>query len=86
MKYRVEMQPLAGRYVVAFKDPETGDLVKTMAVNASAAAMIRGLADGTPRETLVRELAERFGVEPALIARDLGPLEEKLRSQGLFDL
>ena len=42
MKYRIEMQPLAGRYVVALKDPETGDLVKTFAVNASAAEMMAG--------------------------------------------
>ena len=84
MKYRVEMRPLAGRYVVAFKDPETGTLVKAMAVNASAAAMIRGLSDGVPWEELVLRLSEQFGADTALISRDLAALEKKLRSQALL--
>ena len=41
MKYRIEMQPLAGRYVVAFKDPGTGCLAKTVVLNGSAAEMLR---------------------------------------------
>ena len=40
MKYQIEMEPLAGRHVVALKDSETGDLVRVFVVNASAAEML----------------------------------------------
>lgn len=56
------MHPLAGRYVVAMKDPDTGDLVKTLVVNASAAEMIRLYSDGLDIPAIAKTLSNKYGV------------------------
>ena len=78
MKYRIEMQPLAGRYVVALKDPETGDLVKTFAVNASAAEMIRLFRDGLDIEAIAQTLSDKYGVSIDRVRVDAEALLGKL--------
>lgn len=78
MKYRIEMQPLAGRYVVALKDPETGDLVKTFAVNASAAEMIRLYRDGLDIEAIAQTLSDKYGVSIDRVRVDAEALLGKL--------
>ncbi len=78
MKYRIEMSPLAGRYVVAFKDPESGDLVKTMALNKSAAGMLQMHLDGMDVESIARSLSEKYGVPCEQIAKDASILFDKL--------
>lgn len=78
MKYRIEMQPLAGRYVVALKDPETGDLVKTFAVNASAAEMIRLFRDGLDIEAIAQTLSDKYGVSIDRVRFDAEALLGKL--------
>ena len=78
MKYRIEMQPLAGHYVVALKDPETGDLVKTFAVNASAAEMIRLFRDGLDIEAIAQTLSDKYGVSIDRVRVDAEALLGKL--------
>ena len=78
MKYRIEMQPLAGRYVVAFKDPDTGNLVKALSLNGSAAEMLRLYLEGNDIPSITRILSERYGVEPERIASDATAFFNKL--------
>ena len=78
MKNRIEMQPLAGRYVVAFKDPDTGDLVKAVTLNASAAEMLRLHMDGHGTDSIVRLLSEKYGVGADCIAADVSRLFKSL--------
>ena len=78
MKYRIEMQPLAGRYVVAFKDSETGCLAKAVALNASAAEMLRMHLEGHDVDSIAYILSERYGVDAGQIAADVSALFNKL--------
>lgn len=71
MKYRIEMQTLAGRYVVALKDPETGDLLKTLVVNASAAEMLRLYRDGLEVSTISEMLSQKYGIPADRIHADV---------------
>jgi len=78
MKYKIEMEPLAGRYVVALKDPDTGNLVKALSLNGSAAEMLRLYMEGNDIPSITRILSERYGVEPERIAADATAFFNKL--------
>ena len=78
MKYRIEMEPLAGRYVVALKNPETGDLVKVFTVNASAAEMIRLYRDGLDIEAITQVISLKYGVPSVRVRTDVDALLNKL--------
>lgn len=78
MKYRIEMQPLAGRYVVAFKDPDTGDLVKALALNHTAAEMLRLYVEGKDIQSIATTLSEKYGAPVGQIAADASALFKKL--------
>ena len=71
MKYRIEMQPLAGRHVVAMKDPDTGDLLKTLVVNASAAEMLRLYLEGFDVSAIADTLSRKYGVPADRIHADV---------------
>ena len=71
------MQPLAGRTVVACKDPQTGEVIRALALNASAAEMLRLRLEGQEVPEIARLLSERYGVDPARIAADATALFEK---------
>lgn len=72
------MEPLAGRYVVAFKNPDTGNLVKTLSLNGSAAEMLKLYLEGNDIPSITRILSERYGVEPERIAADATAFFNKL--------
>lgn len=72
------MQPLASRYVVALKDPDTGDLVKTLVVNASAAEMIRLYRDGMDIPAIANNLSNKYGVPAERILADARALIGRL--------
>lgn len=78
MKYQIEMQPLAGRFVVALKDPETGDLIKVFVVNASAAEMLQLYRDGHDVESIARIISEKYGVPSGHVRADAEALLKKL--------
>ena len=78
MKYKIEMEPLAGRYVVAFKDPDSGNLVKALSLNGSATEMLRLYMEGNDIPSITRILSERYGVEPERIAADATAFFNKL--------
>ena len=78
MKYQIEMQSLAGRYVVALKDLETGDLVKVFTVNASAAEIIRLYRDGLNVDAITRVISEKYGVSSDLVQTDVEDLLKKI--------
>ena len=78
MKYQIEMEPLAGRYIVALKDCQTGDLVKVFSVNASAAEMIRLFRDGLDVETIARVIAEKYGAPLVHVRADAEALLKKM--------
>lgn len=69
-EYKIEMQPLAGRTVVALKDPQTGAVLKALALNDTAAQMLRLRQEGHALPEIARILSERFGADPARIAAD----------------
>ncbi len=74
MKYRIEMQPLAGRYVVALKDIQTGDLVKALTVNASAAEIIRLYCGGLDIDAIADSLHQKYGVPEEQVHADVEAL------------
>ena len=78
MKCQIEMEPLAGYYVVALKNPETGDFVKVFTVNASAAEMIRLYRDGLDIEAITRVISEKYGVPSDLVRADADALLKKI--------
>lgn len=78
MKYQIEMESLAGRYVVALKDPQTGDPVKVFTVNASAAEMIRLHRDGLDVEAIARVISEKYGAPFDLVRADVEALLKKM--------
>ena len=78
MRYQIEMEPLAGYYVVALKDPETGDLVKVFSVNASAAEMIRLYRDGLDIGAITRVSSDKYGVPSDLVRADAEALLKKI--------
>lgn len=78
MKYKIEMESLAGRYVVAFKNPDTGNLVKALSLNGSAAEMLKLYLEGNDIPSITRILSERYGVEPERIAADATAFFNKL--------
>ena len=78
MKYQIEMEPLAGRYVVALKDSQTGDLVKVFTVNASAAEMIQLYRDGLHIEDIARVISEKYGIPFSVVRNDAEALLKKL--------
>ena len=78
MKYRIEMQPLAGRYVVALKEPETGNLMKTFVVNSSAAEMLRLSRDGLGVSAIANTLSQKYGVAVERIRADVEALLNQL--------
>ncbi len=69
-EYKIEMQPLAGRIIVAFKDPQTGAVLKALALNNTAAQMLRLRQEGRDVPEIARILSERCGADPARIAAD----------------
>lgn len=78
MKYRIEIQPLAGRYVVALKDIPTGDLVKVLTVNASAAEIIRLLQDGYDARNIAHTLQQKYGISKERVYADVEALIKRL--------
>lgn len=79
MKYQIEMEPLAGRHVVALKNPETGDLVKVFVVNASAAEMLQLHRNGLDLEEITRVISEKYGVPSDRVRTDAEALLNKLK-------
>lgn len=72
------MEPLAGRYIVAFKDPGSGALVKTLALNRSAGEMLKLHLEGHDVPAIAQILSERYGVQADRIATDAETLLSSL--------
>ena len=78
MGRRIELEPLAGRYIVAIKDAESGDVVKTLALNSTAGEMIKLHLDGHGVSAIAGILSERYGVPADRIAADAEALLSSL--------
>lgn len=78
MKYQIEMQPLAGRYVVALKNPETGNPIRVFVVNPSAAEMLRLYRDGLALEAIAQTISDKYGIPVDRVRADAEALLEKL--------
>ena len=78
MTYQIEMEPLAGRHVVALKDSETGDLVRVFVVNASAAEMLLLYRNGLDINDITRIISEKYGVPSDRVRTDAESLLSKL--------
>ena len=78
MKYQIEMEPLAGRHVVALKDSETGDLVRVFVVNTSAAEMLQLYRNGLDINDITRIISEKYGVPSDRVRTDAESLLSKL--------
>lgn len=73
------MEPLAGRHVVALKNPETGDLVKVFVVNSSAAEMLQLYRNGLDLVEITRVISEKYGVPSDRVRTDAEALLNKLK-------
>ena len=78
MEPRIEMQPLAGRYVVAFKNPKTGDVLKVLTLNSTAGEMLRLHLDGHDIPSVGLILSERYGVPKSQVVLDAEALFARL--------
>ena len=78
MEPRIEMQSLAGRYVVAFKNPETGDILKVLTLNSTAGEMLRLRLDGHDIPSIGSILSERYGISKGQVALDAEALFTRL--------
>ena len=78
MEPKIEMQPLAGRYVVAFKDPKTGDILKVLTLNSTAGEMLRLHLDGHDIPSIERLMSERYCVSKRQIALDAEALFSRI--------
>lgn len=72
------MQPLAGYYVVALKSVQTGNLVKVLTVNASAAEIICFFRDGFDIESIVDSLQQKYGIPKERVQADVEALLKRL--------
>ena len=79
MKYRIDIEPLAGCYVVALKDQVTGDPVKVFTVNASAYEMLHLYKEGVDVETIARTMSEKYCVPANCVRDDIEALIAKLK-------
>ena len=80
MKYQIEMQPLAGRFVVALKDPGTGDPIKVFTVNVTAAEILCLYRDGADVPEIARILSEKYGVPADRVSADAEAILNSLES------
>lgn len=78
MQYRIEIEPLAGRYIVALKDPSSGEIKKTLALNRTAGEMVRLHVEGQDIPAIARTLSERYNVPAKRIAADAETLLSSL--------
>ena len=78
MNCRIEIQPLAGRHVVALKDASTGNVVKVFTVNASAAEMLRLYRDGLDIQAIADTFSQKYGVPVNQVHADAKALLETL--------
>lgn len=79
MKYQIELQPLADRFVVALKDPKTGNPVKVFTVNESAAEMIRLYREGKDTLSIAQTISDQYGIPLDSVHADVEALLGKLR-------
>lgn len=78
MKYRIEIEPLAGRYIVALKDPDSGELKKTLALNRTAGEMLKLHLEGHDIPSIAEILSERYRVPSNRIVVDAKTLLSSL--------
>ncbi len=78
MKYRIEIQPLTNYYVVALKDPTTGNPVKVFTVNGSAAEMLRLYRDGADIKSVAQSISQKYGAPIERVRSDVEALLGKL--------
>ena len=79
MKYQIELQPLAGRYVVVLKDPTTGNPVKVFTVNESAAEMIRLYREGKDTLSIAQTISDQYSIPIDYVHADVVALLGKLK-------
>ena len=65
------MEPLAGRYIVALKDPGSGKLVKTLVLNRTAGEMLELHLEGHDVPSIARILSERYAIPTDRITADV---------------
>ena len=70
MQYKIEIEPLAGRYIVALKDPVSGEIKKTLALNRTAGEIVKLHVEGQDIPAIARTLSERYEVPAERIAAD----------------
>ena len=84
MKYKVETLPLADHYVVAAKDPETGEVKETFTLNESGVDMLRLFCKGNNVEAVLQEMAEMYHVSSDLLKKDVMAFADRLKNKGIM--
>lgn len=84
MKYKVETLPLADHYVVAAKDPETGEVKETFTLNESGVDMLKLFNEGKDAADVAQGIAEMYDAPIELVTKDVYAFENRLKTKGFF--
>lgn len=84
MKYKIEIAPLADYYVIAAKDKETGELVKTFTLNESATDMLRLFCQDKDVKAVSKEIAEMYEAPIDFFSKDVTAFAKSLHMKGLL--
>ena len=84
MKYKVETLPLADHYVVAAKDPETGEVKETFTLNESGVDMLQLFCEGKDAADVAQGIAEMYDAPIELVTKDVYAFENRLKTKGFF--
>lgn len=84
MKYKVETLPLADHYVVAAKDPETGEVKETFTLNESGVDMLQLFCEGKDAAGVAQGIAEMYDAPVELVTKDVKSFEDKLKAKGFL--
>lgn len=83
LKYNIETAPLAGKYVVAAKDPDKGTVEQVFTLNETAAYMLKLFSEGLEAEEVVDRIAREYEAPVELVRKDVDSFWEIIVAKGL---
>lgn len=84
MKYKIEIAPLVNYYVVAVKDPNTGELKRSFTLNESGTDMLRSFCKYDDVSEIAKEIAAIYDAPIELVSKDVANFANKLIREGLL--
>lgn len=84
MKHSITILPLADHYVVVAKDKSTGETKQVFNLNESGAEMLSLFNEGHDAESVAGILADRYGIDTAIVMNDVNVFAGNLTNWGLL--